>query len=90
MNSELALRFNISVQIVSKWRNRYFFEDTFIKLLNIKYSLFNIEQVLSCSLRRSFWMTLVEILEMCLAEKLKISRGPNHNLYHKTKFNFEV
>jgi hypothetical protein len=89
MNSELALRFNISVQIVSKWRNRYFFEDTSIKLLNIKYSLFNIEQVSSCSLRRSFWMTLVEILEMCLAEKLKISRSSNHNLYYKTKFNFD-
>ena len=89
MNSELALRINISVQTVSKWRNRYFLEDISIKLVNIKYSLFDIEQVLSCSLTRSFWITLVEILEICLAEKLKICRSSNHNLYHKTKFNFD-
>ena len=49
-NSELALRFNISQQTVSKWKNRDFLQDTSSKPLKIQYALSDLEKALAISL----------------------------------------
>jgi len=58
INSELAYRFNVSEQTVSKWKNRDFLEDAFCKPLDIEFALSDLEQALVISLRRSSWIAL--------------------------------
>jgi len=87
INSELAYRFNVSEQTVSKWKNRDFLEDASCKPLNIEYALSDLEQALVISLRRSSWMALDEVWETLLAENPKISRSSIYRILVKEKIN---
>ena len=70
-NSELALRFNISQQTVSKWKNRDFLQDTSSKPLKIQYALSDLEKALAISLRTSSWVSIDEVWETLLDIKSK-------------------
>ena len=74
-NSELALRFNVSEQTVSKWKNRESQQDASCRPLNIKYALIDIEKAIVISLRKSTWLALDEIWEVLLEGNPKISRS---------------
>ena len=87
INSELAYRFNVSEQTVSKWKNRDFLEDAFCKPLDIEFALSDLEQALVISLRRSSWMALDEVWETLLAENPKISRSSIYRILVKEKIN---
>lgn len=73
-NEELATRFNVSNQTVSKWRNRDFVQDASCCPRNIKYALTELETALVISIRRSSWLPLDEVYEMLLEQNIAISR----------------
>ena len=74
-NYELASRFNISEQTVSKWKNRDFQQDVSSKPLNIHYALTDLEKTLVISLRSSSWASVDEIWENLLEVNPKTSRS---------------
>jgi transposase InsO family protein len=74
-NSELATKFNISCQTVSKWKNRDFQKDASCKPLNIKYALTELEKAIAIGLRKSTWLPLDEVWEVLLDANPKISRS---------------
>jgi len=65
-NSELASRFDISQQTVSKWKNRDFIQDSSCSPLNIQYALSDLEKALAISLRTSSWVSIDEVWESLL------------------------
>ena len=65
-NSELATKFAISEQTVSKWKNRDFLQDSSCRPLNIQYSLTELEKALVISLRTSSWASIDEVWETLL------------------------
>jgi transposase-like protein len=73
-NEELATRFNVSNQTVSKWRNRDFVQDASCCPKNIEYALTEIETALVISIRRSSWLPLDEVYETLLEQNRTISR----------------
>jgi len=74
-NSELASRFNVSKQTVSKWRNRDFAEDVPSSPHNIGYALTDLERAIAVSLRRSTWLPIDEVWEALLEFNPAISRS---------------
>ena len=86
-NSELALRFNISQQTVSKWKNRDFLEDTSSKPLKIQYALSDLEKALAISLRTSSWVSIDEVWETLLEINPKTSRSSVYRCFVKEKIN---
>ncbi|MBX9808267.1 MAG: DDE-type integrase/transposase/recombinase [Flavobacteriaceae bacterium] len=74
-NTELASKFGISKQTVSKWKNRNFLQDASCKPLNIKYALTPLEKILAKSLRISSWVSLDEVWESLLETNSDISRS---------------
>ena len=86
-NSELALRFNISQQTVSKWKNRDFLQDTSSKPLKIQYALSDLEKALAISLRTSSWVSIDEVWETLLDINPKISRSSVYRCFVKEKIN---
>jgi hypothetical protein len=84
-NSELALRFNISQQTVSKWKNRDFLQDTSSKPLKIQYALSDLEKALAISLRTSSWVSIDEVWETLLDINPKISRSSVYRCFVKPK-----
>ena len=75
-NSELATKFNISYQKVSKWKNRDFQKDVSCKPLNIKYALteLELEIAIAISLRKSTWLPLDEVWKILLEAHPEISK----------------
>ena len=86
-NSDLAFRFNISAQTVSKWKNRNFTHDKSCRPQNIEYALSDKERAIAVSLRKSSWLALDEIWEILLEENPKISRSSVHRAFVKEKIN---
>lgn len=86
-NFNLANRFNVSKQTISKWRNRDFVEDKSSKPLNIKYALTSLESLLIISLRKSSWMPIDEIHENLLVINPKISRSSVHRTLVRENIN---
>lgn len=84
-NSELASRFSISEQTVSKWKNRDFLQDSSCKPLNIQYALTNLEKALAISLRTSSWVSIDEVWESLLEINPKISRSSVYRCFVKEK-----
>lgn len=74
-NSELALKFGISEQTVSKWKNRDFTQDASSKPLNISYALTDLEKAIAKSLRVSSWSSIDQVWENMLEVNPKISRS---------------
>lgn len=86
-NSELASRFKISEQTVSKWKNREFLQDSSCKPLNIQYALSDLERTLAICLRTSSWVSLDEVWENLLEINPKISRSSVYRCFVKEKIN---
>lgn len=86
-NCELASIFNISVQTVSKWKNRDFLNDACCKPLNIQYALTDLEKAMAISLRTSSWVSIDEVWETLLAINPKISRSSVYRCFVKEKIN---
>ena len=86
-NEELASRFGISIQTVSKWRNREFVQDKSAKPNNISYALSDLEQQLIVSIRQSTWFALNEVWEMVLAENQKITRSSVYRCFVRNQIN---
>jgi len=86
-NSDLATRFNVSEQTISKWKNRDFTQDASCKPLNIEYALSDLEKALAISLRKSSWMSIDEVWETLLIENSKISRSSIYRVLVKEKIN---
>ncbi len=74
-NSELAKRFNTSVQTVSKWKNRDFKTDKSSAPHNIKYALSDIDKALIKSIRETTWMTTDDVFEVLKEYKNTVSRS---------------
>jgi len=86
-NSQLAARFNVSEQTISKWKNRNFIQDASCKPLNVEYALSDLEKALAISLRKSSWMSIDEVWETLLVENSKISRSSVYRALVKEKIN---
>ena len=86
-NSDLANRFNVSEQTISKWKNRDFIQDASCKPLKIEYALSDLEKALVISLRKSSWMSIDEIWETLLVENSKISRSSVYRVLLKENIN---
>lgn len=74
-NTDLALRYGISSQTVSKWKGRDFTEDLSSKPHTIEYGLSELENAIVISVRSSSWVPLDEIFEFMLELNPKITRS---------------
>jgi transposase-like protein len=63
-NVKLSVRYDVSTNTISKWKNRIIFEDKSSKPNSIAYSLSEIEQSLVVHVRSVTWWALDEIVEM--------------------------
>ncbi|MDO9152265.1 MAG: hypothetical protein Q7U47_00880 [Paludibacter sp.] len=86
-NQELAARFNVSNQTVSKWRNRGFQQDASCCPLNIKYALSELETALIISLRSATWLPIHEVYETVLLQNASISRSSVYRCFVKNNIN---
>ena len=86
-NEKLSLRFGISKQTVSKWRNRDFTTDASSAPLNIAYALNEVETALVISIRTAAWLPLDEVFESVLAQNATISRSSVYRCFLKNKIN---
>ena len=86
-NSELATKYNISCQTVSKWKNRDFQKDASCKPLNIKYALTELEKAIAISLRKSTWLPLDEVWEVLLEANPEISRSSVFRTFKNEQIN---
>lgn len=86
-NSDLATRFCVSEQTISKWKNRDFIQDASCSPLKIEYALSDIEKALIISLRKSSWMSIDEVWETLLVENPKISRSSVYRVLVKENIN---
>lgn len=86
-NSELALKFNISEQTVSKWKNRKFQRDASCRPLNIKYALTDLEKAIALSLRKSTWLPLDEVWEILMDMNPEISRSSVYRTFKNEQVN---
>ncbi|HZJ36040.1 MAG TPA: IS481 family transposase [Gillisia sp.] len=86
-NLELASRFNVSPQTISKWKNRDFVDDVSSRPHNIKYALSDMERALAISLRSSTWLPIDEVWECLLGTNPKISRSSIYRCLVNEKIN---
>jgi transposase InsO family protein len=86
-NRELATQFNVSLQTISKWKNRDFLADSSSRPKNIKYALSDVETALIISIRKSSWLPLDEIFEMVLPENPTLSRSSVYRTFLRHKIN---
>ena len=86
-NEEMAKRFQISTQTVSKWKNRETQMDAPCRPNNIKYALSDLEVALILSIRTSTWFSLDEVWEMVLPQNETISRSCVYRCFKKNKIN---
>ena len=86
-NEELATRFTVSSQTISKWRNRDFVQDASCCPKNIEYALTELETALVISIRRSSWLPLDEVFETLLEQNTTISRSSIYRCFVKNGIN---
>jgi transposase InsO family protein len=86
-NKDLAVRYNISENTVSKWRNRHFQTDVSSRPAHIAYALTDFEQYLACQIRRSTWLSLEEVFEMMLCDYKTISRSSIYRAFCRENIN---
>jgi len=86
-NRELAERFNVSSQTISKWRNRKGVKDASSCPHHIKYALSEEETALIISVRKSSWFPLDEVYEMILEQNKNITRSSVYRCLVKNKIN---
>jgi len=86
-NFELASRFNVSKQTISKWKNRDFVQDKSSKPINIQYALTDLEKFLIISLRKLTWLPVDEIYETILEQNPTCSRSSVYRVLLKEGIN---
>jgi transposase InsO family protein len=86
-NLELALRYSVSANTISKWKNRTSVNDKSSRPIQIEYALTDIEQALIISIRRSSWLPLDEVFEVLLAQNATISRSSVHRCFVRNDIN---
>jgi transposase InsO family protein len=64
LNTMLSIQYGVSVNTISKWKNRTIFEDKSSRPNSIFYSLSDIEQALIIHIRTTSWYALDEIVDM--------------------------
>lgn len=62
-NKELILKYNVSQQTISKWKNRTTFQDKSSRPDHIKYALSELDMRIAVELRALTWWSLDEITE---------------------------
>ena len=85
LDSDLSLKYGITIKTVIKWKKRGFVNDKSSRPDNINYKLSEIEKSIIISLRKSNWIKLDEITDI-LTVKFHhvIPNSRNHVLfYHK-------
>ena len=63
-NQQLSDKFSVSLNTISKWKNRDTFGDKSSKPKTIKYSLSELEMLIVVELRTITWWSLDEIIEL--------------------------
>jgi transposase-like protein len=86
-NKDLAVRYHISENTVSKWRNRVFQTDETSRPDRIAYALTDFEQHLACQIRRSTWLPLDEVFEMMICDNKTISRSSIYRVFCRENIN---
>ncbi|MCO6461453.1 MAG: transposase [Saprospiraceae bacterium] len=79
----LGLKFGVSSQTVSKWKNRDFATDVSSRPHRIDYALTDLQQALAISIRKSSWMSLDEVWEMLLVDSPNISRSSVYRCFKR-------
>ena len=82
-NSELASRFNVSQNTISKLKNGDFVQDVSCKPHSIKFALTDIAKAVIISLRRSTWLLIDEVWEFLLEGNNSISRSSGYHCFVK-------
>lgn len=85
--SELSKRYQTSTDTVSKWQKRTFTADVSSRPHHIEYGLNDTEMALACSLRKSTWMALDEVVELIQDTNPNIKRGAVYNCLKRNKLN---
>lgn len=65
-NTDLARRYGVSENTVSKWRNREFQEDASSRPHNIQYAIDELTEALIVSIRKSLWNSREDIADMVM------------------------
>jgi transposase-like protein len=86
-NRKLAAQFNVSLQTVSKWKNRHFLADSSCRPKNIKYALSDVETALIVSIRSRTWLPLDEVFEMLLPKNPTLSRSSVYRTFLRHNLN---
>lgn len=81
-NVELAVKYNVNIQTVSKWKNRDFFEDKSSRPNNINYVLTYLEKELIRVVRTLTWMELDDLTDTIADVIPKANRS---NIYRTLK-----
>ncbi len=88
-NSELASRFSVSTNTISKWRNRSSLEDASSRPHRITYSLDELNEAIVVSLRRSTWMPIDEVLDIASANIPTLSRTAVYRCFVRNGVNIQ-
>jgi len=86
-NKDLSKQYDVSETTVSKWANRFDFEDKSSRPNKIEYALSDIEQALIVSIRKSSWLPLDEIFEMILETNPTASRSSVYRTLSRNSIN---
>jgi len=84
---DLAEKYNISTQTVSKWKHKASLTDASCVPLKIYYALSETERSLIIALRKSTWLPLDEIHEMILNQNPNISRSSVYRCFVREHIN---
>jgi len=86
-NEKLSVQYNVSVNTISKWKNRINFEDKSSRPDSIQYSLSEIEQHLVVHIRTTTWWALDDIVEMVFPTDPKSMRSAVYRAFVRSKIN---
>lgn len=86
-NKDLAKKYGVSLQTVSKWKSRQDLEDRSSKPHNIRYAINEELQNLAVSIRKSSWLPLDVIHEMILQYQSNISRASLYRVFKRNGIN---
>ena len=87
INLDLSEKYGVSVNTISKWKNRESFEDKSSRPNTIYYALNDFQKELIISIRKTTWLPLDEIWEMLLCEKPDITRSAVYRAFVREGIN---
>ena len=86
-NEKLSVQYNVSVNTISKWKNRIVFEDKSSRPDSIQYSLSEIEQALAIHIRTTTWWALDDIVEMVFPTDPNSMRSAVYRAFVRSEIN---